>query len=138
MFFALTQTLDAPSPTLNDLAGLSRQEAAARLMQFGPNELPSARPRNFAQLVLGALREPMLLLLVICAGTYFALGDLKDAAVLTVFVLAVIAITLVQERKTERALDALRDLSSPRALVIRDGQQQRISGKEVVPGDLIV
>src|SRR5690349_22390120 len=80
----------------------------------------------------------MLLLLLACGAIYFALGDVREAFVLMLFVVVVIAITLYQERKTERALDALRDLSSPRALVIRDGQHQRIAGREVVPGDLLV
>ena len=69
---------------------------------------------------------------------YFLLGDLQEALVLMGFVLVVMGITFYQERKTERALDALRDLSSPRALVIRDGEEKRIAGREVVPGDLIV
>ena len=52
--------------------------------------------------------------------------------------LAIIALTLVQERKSQRALEALRDLSAPRALVVRDGVEERIAGREVVPGDLLV
>ncbi len=84
------------------------------------------------------MREPMLLLLLGCAGTYFLLGDAKEAAVLGALVFVVIAIELYQERKTERALDALRDLSSPRALVVRHGEQMRIAGRDVVPGDVLI
>ena len=80
----------------------------------------------------------MLILLLACGAIYFALGDFKGASVLTGFVLVVIALTLYQERKTERALDALRDLSSPRALVIRDGETRRIPGRDVVRGDTLV
>jgi Ca2+-transporting ATPase len=84
------------------------------------------------------LREPMFLLLIAAAGIYVALGDLGEAAVLAASVVAMIGITVVQERKAERALEALRDLSSPRALVIRDGEKRRIAGAEVVRGDLVV
>jgi Ca2+-transporting ATPase len=125
-------------PDFGSLTGLTEQDAAARLRQAGYNELPSAGPRSIFRITLGVLSEPMLLLLLACGAIYFALGDVREASVLMLFVLVVIAITLYQERKTERALDALRDLSSPRALVIRDGQHQRIAGREVVPGDLLV
>lgn len=66
------------------------------------------------------------------------MGELSDALMLLAFVFVVISITIIQERRTERALDALRGLSSPRALVIRDGQQRRIAGREVVRGDQIL
>ena len=80
----------------------------------------------------------MFLLLVAGSLIYSILGDLQEALMLMGFVFVVMGITLYQERKTERALEALRDLSSPRALVIRDGVHKRIPGREVVPGDLIV
>jgi len=80
----------------------------------------------------------MFLLLVAGSLIYLILGDLQEALMLMGFVFVVMGITLYQERKTERALEALRDLSSPRALVIRDSVHKRIPGREVVPGDLIV
>jgi P-type Ca2+ transporter type 2C len=84
------------------------------------------------------VREPMFLLLGVGAALYFALGDWVEALILLASVLAVMAITIYQERRTESALEALRDLSSPRALVVRDGEPRRISGREVVPGDLML
>jgi Ca2+-transporting ATPase len=80
----------------------------------------------------------MFLLLVAGELVYLLLGDLQEALMLMGFVLVVMGITFYQERKTERTLEALRDLSSPRALVIREGRERRIAGREVVPGDLIV
>jgi Ca2+-transporting ATPase len=128
-----------PQPVASDrLTGLSKQEAASRLRQFGYNELPAAKPRTLLQIAGSVLREPMLALLLVALIIYFLLGDSREAAILGVFVFAVIGITLYQERKAERALDALRDLSSPRALVIRDGERARIAGREVVPGDLLI
>jgi len=82
--------------------------------------------------------EPMFLLLMAASALYVALGDLREAAILAVSMLAVVGITIAQERRTDRALSKLRDLSSPRALVIRDGVEQRIAGRDVVVGDLIV
>jgi Ca2+-transporting ATPase len=104
----------------------------------GANEIPSARRRSLLWLARDVLREPMILLLVSCSAIYLALGDLREAIVLSLSVLVVVGITFFQNRKTERALEALRDLSSPRALVIRDGESRRIAGREVVRGDLIV
>jgi Ca2+-transporting ATPase len=120
------------------VAGLSGQEAARRLREAGFNELPSSKPKNLLRITGEILREPMLLLLVACSAIYFLLGDVREALVLSVFVALVIGIEIYQQQKTERALEALRDLSSPRALVIRDGQRQRIAGREVVPGDIVV
>lgn len=125
------------------LTGLTEEEAARRLAEEGPNEIASAKPRSFLRAVWEVVKEPMLLLLV-AAGTVNVLismqepARIKEALLLFVFVFVVIGITLYQERKTERALEALRDLSSPRALVLRGGAQRRIPGREVVRGDLIL
>jgi Ca2+-transporting ATPase len=118
--------------------GLSTVEALARLTRDGPNELPSARPRSLVAIGLGVVREPMFLLLIASGAIYLLLGDLAEALALLGAVFLVIGITLYQEHKTERALEALRDLSSPRALVIRDGEPRRIAGRDVVRGDLVV
>lgn len=118
--------------------GLSEDEASKLLKDVGHNELPSAKPRSVLAIALEVFREPMFLLLVAGGLVYLLLGDLQEALMLMGFVLVVIGITFYQERKTERALEALRDLSSPRALVIREGEEKRIAGRDVVPGDLII
>ena len=110
------------SPDILDLsgfAGLSEAEAARRLEVEGPNELPSSQPRGMLAIALEVAREPMFVLLVAAGSLYLAMGKLGDALMLLGFVFVVMGITVVQERRTERALDALRDLSSPRALVVR-------------------
>ncbi|NTU44116.1 MAG: cation-translocating P-type ATPase [Chlorobiaceae bacterium] len=121
-----------------EFVGLSDAEAAARLASDGYNELPSSGRRNLFILAFGVVREPMFLLLVACGAVYLVLGDLYEALMLLGFVFFVMALTLYQERKTEHALEALKDLSSPRASVIRDRAQRRIAGREVVKGDLLV
>ncbi|OPY12790.1 MAG: Calcium-transporting ATPase 1 [Syntrophus sp. PtaB.Bin001] len=118
--------------------GLSEAEAAKRLKEEGYNELPSSRRRSIWTIAFEVVREPMFLLLVACGIIYFFLGDVHEALMLLGFVVVVMGITLYQERKTERALEALRDLSSPRALVIRDGIERRIAGREIVRGDILV
>jgi Ca2+-transporting ATPase len=122
----------------HEAAGLSAAEAARRLAAEGPNSLPSTDRRSGAAIVLGVLREPMFALLVAAAGVYLLLGDLREALVLAASIVVVMAITVVQERKAERALEALRDLSSPRALVVRDGAVRRIAGSAVARGDLLL
>jgi P-type Ca2+ transporter type 2C len=123
---------------IEDLVGLHEVDAKARLQQDGPNELAAQQKRNLLVIVLEVVREPMFLMLVAAGVVYLLLGEPTDALMLLGFVFVVMTITIVQARRTEHALEALRDLSSPRALVIRDGQRRRIAGREVVAGDLVV
>jgi Ca2+-transporting ATPase len=123
---------------MRPFAGLGEADAQARLRAEGYNELPQPDRRTPFRIALEVLREPMLSLLLVGGIIYLALGDLKEAIVLVVFATMSIVITVVQETRTERVLEALRDLTSPRALVIRDGKRRRIAGREVVRGDLIV
>lgn len=119
-------------------AGLSEAEARLRLQQEGYNELPRSERRTPWRIVLDVLREPMLALLL-CGGiVYLLLGDLREALLLLAFGAISIVITIVQEARTERVLEALRELTSPRALVVRDGERRRIAGRDVVRGDLLV
>jgi Ca2+-transporting ATPase len=126
-------------PTTDPAAprGLGEAEAARRLAADGPNTLARDARRGLGALLLDVAREPMFLLLLACAAIYLALGDLQEAAILLVCVTAVLTITIVQARRTDRAVAALRDLSSPRALVLRDGRERRVAGAEVVRGDLV-
>jgi len=118
--------------------GLPQAEAHVRLRAEGANELPTAGQRNILAIALEVLREPMFLLLVAAGAIYLLLGDVSDALMLLGFVFVVMGITIYQEYKTERVLEALRDLTSPRALVLRDGIERRIAGREVVRGDILI
>jgi Ca2+-transporting ATPase len=131
----------SPRPDAADFpgfAGLTEAEARQRLESEGPNELPSSSERGVATIALEVAREPMFMLLVAAGSLYLLMGKLGDALMLLGFVFVVMGITVVQERRTERALEALRDLSSPRALVMRDGRRRRIAGREVVRGDVLL
>jgi Ca2+-transporting ATPase len=123
---------EAPAP------GLTEAEAEVRLAAEGPNELSREQKHGFLAAAGAVLKEPMLLLLLGAGGIYLVLGDHTEALTLLSFVGVVITITIAQERKTENALAALRDLSSPRALVVREGRRRRIPGREVVRDDLLV
>jgi len=121
-----------------DLSGLTKDEAERRLESDGPNLLPSAKPRNFLQQFISVVREPMLSLIVAAGLINFFVSEILDASVLMLTVFIIVGISLYQSSRTERALIALRDLSSPRALVVRDGIEERIPGKDVVRGDLVI
>ena len=126
-----------PKPLRLDL-GLTEAVVQSRLRDEGFNELPRQNKRTPFRIITEVIREPMLALLLGGGVIYLLLGDLKDAIILMVFAMMSIVITVVQEARTENVLEALRDLTSPRALVIRDGLRARIAGREVVRGDLIV
>jgi P-type Ca2+ transporter type 2C len=123
---------------LPSLDGLSQEAARARLASDGPNELPSRSNASFLRTALGVVREPMILLLIATGVLYLVLGDHEEAILLLGSIVLIVVIELYQERRTERTLAALRDLSSPRALVIRDGQRQRIASREVVVDDVVL
>jgi Ca2+-transporting ATPase len=118
--------------------GLTHEEAGEILKRDGYNELASAKKRTILDTALETMREPMFLLLLACGILYLFVGDMEGALMLLAFVFLVIGITIYQERKVERALEALRDLSSPRALVVRDGKQVMIPGRELVRGDVVI
>lgn len=123
---------------IKKLTGLTEGEARTALEKYGFNELPSAKKRSIMKIVMEVFQEPMFILLVTAGSVYLMLGSTEEAFLLLGFVFVIIGITIYQENKTENALDALRKMSSPRALVIRDGKQKRIPGVEVVPKDIII
>ena len=127
-----------PADSADAALGLSQAEALQRLTQDGPNELSASRPKGVLRLLGDVVLEPMFLLLVACGAIYMALGNRSEALMLLGFVFVVMGITFFQQRRTERSLEALRDLSSPRALVLRDGQTRRIAGRELVCGDIVL
>jgi len=118
--------------------GLTTKQALEKLKQYGYNELPLNKPKNLLQIAIGVIKEPMFILLVCCGLLYVILGDYTEGSILLAWVFISIFITFYQHQKTDKAIEALKKLSSPRALVIRDGNEIRISGREVVSGDIII
>lgn len=120
------------------LTGLSTDEVVLRQNRDGFNELPTQGKRKSIEILFGVLKEPMFLLLIACGALYLLSGEFQEAMMLLGFVFVIVGITFFQERKTERALEALKDLSSPRAYVLRNGEKTRISGREVVCDDILL
>ncbi len=123
---------------IKNLKGLSGQEAEDRLKRDGYNELLSSEKRGFWKIIKDVFKEPMLALLTVCGVFYLFLGSVEEAAILLASIVFIAIITVYQENKTENALEALKSMSSPRALVVRGGAQKRIPGREVVKGDIII
>jgi Ca2+-transporting ATPase len=127
-----------PDKTISAADGLSEADAKQRLAKDGPNELPRSKRRGVLTLMREIASEPMFLLLVACGIIYLVLGDRQGALMLLVFVLVVMSISFVQQRRSERSLDALRDLANPRALALRDGKAVHIAARELVVGDIVL
>lgn len=118
--------------------GLSETEAEKRLKTEGFNSLPQDKQKGFFQILLSTLKEPMFLLLIVSVVIYFILGNHREALALTFSISIIIGISFFQNRKTEKALTALKELSEPMAKVIRDGKSQVILAKNLVPGDILI
>lgn len=119
-------------------AGLSSKQAVLNLKLYGFNELPSSKKSVFFSFLFKLFQEPMFLFLMIGAGLYFFLGSKIEGMMLLSFILVIMALTSYQQNKSDKAILSLHNLSSPRALVVRDGVCVRIAGREVVPDDIIV
>lgn len=126
-----------PQPILTQ-PGLSNEEAADRLRTQGPNEIVPAGQRGLGQIVRSVATEPMFLLLLVAASVYLVLGDLGEGLLLAGFALATVALVVWQERRSEQALRALREMGAPQARVLRGGQVQRIPARELVTDELVL
>jgi len=122
----------------SQIIGLTSKQASKSLRENGYNELPKEGKRSPIAIILSVISEPMFALLLSAAGVYLLIGSLQESLILCAFALLSVGITIVQEWRSEKVLEALRDLTSPRALVVRDGIPQRIAGREVVMDDLII
>ncbi len=124
--------------TTTDLPSLSEEEAGARMRQWGPNRMPDPQGHTILHTVMEVAREPMFVLLLVAAAIYLALGDTGEGLLLGGFALVTVGLVVWQGWRRERALQALRDMSSPQVQVLRDGRWQRRSAAELVPGDCIL
>jgi Ca2+-transporting ATPase len=118
--------------------GLTTKEAQIELSKGEFNELPNSETKSVLEIALGVVKEPMFMLLLACGILYLIIGDYREGIILFSSILIIIFITFYNRNKTEKALDALKKISSPRTLVLRDGKQKRIPSRELVMGDLMV
>lgn len=121
-----------------NMAGLTTAEAKRLQEQYGKNELTQQKKGSFFKKALHIICEPMFLLLIVAAVIYFILGEPRDGAIMLIFVVGIISIDIIQEWKTDKTLNALKDLSAPHITVIRDGLEQTIASADLVPGDLMM
>lgn len=124
--------------TTTNTAGLTTSEARKLQERFGKNELTQQKKESFLKKTFHIICEPMFLLLLVAAGIYFLLGEPRDGIIMLIFVVGIISIDVIQEWKTDRTLNALKDLSAPHIQVLRDGREQTIPSAELVPGDLMM
>ncbi len=124
--------------TIPPRIGLTTEEAQKRQEQYGKNELKAEKKETFFHKLLHVLKEPMFMLLLTAAVIYFVLGEPRDGAIMLIFVIGVIGIDVIQEWKTDQTLNALKDLSTPRITVLRDGRESEIASADLVPGDLML
>ncbi len=121
-----------------NFTGLSSDEAKKMQDKYGKNELTLQKKESFIKKVFNIIREPMFLLLIVAAVIYFILGEPRDGAIMLIFVIGIISIDVIQEWKTDKTLNALKDLSAPHVKVIRDGHETVIASADLVPGDLMM
>ncbi|MDD4582735.1 MAG: cation-translocating P-type ATPase [Eubacteriales bacterium] len=120
------------------MVGLTSAKAKRLQQQYGKNELTPQKKEIFFKKVLHIICEPMFLLLIVAAIIYFILGEPRDGAIMLIFVIGIISIDVIQEWKTDKTLNALKDLSAPHVTVIRDGKETVIASTDLVPGDLMM
>lgn len=121
-----------------DIIGLTSEQARQRQAQYGKNELTPEKKPSFLRKALRTIAQPMFILLLLTAIIYFILGDPQDGGLMLIFVVVVISIDVIQQWKTDRTLNALKDLSAPRISVIRDRSIQVIDSTDLVPGDMML
>lgn len=121
-----------------NMAGLSSAEAKKLQDRYGKNELAPQKKESFIKKIFHIICEPMFLLLIVAAVIYFILGEPRDGAIMLIFVIGIISIDVIQEWKTDKTLNALKDLSAPHVTVIRDGKETVIASSDLVPGDLMM
>ena len=117
--------------------GLTEGEAFRRLRQNGRNEMRAARKKTKIQLFLEQLKDPLIYILLIAAVVSILLGEVSDALIIGTVVLVNALVGMLQEGKARKALEALRKLTTPRTIVIRDGIRREIPAAELVAGDLV-
>ena len=117
--------------------GLSSEKVEELQEKYGKNVLTEVKKDPLIIKIIKIICEPMFLLLIVTSMVYFILGEYRDGIIMFSFLFIIIIIDIVQEVKTDRTLQALKDLSEPKITALRDGERVEISSTELVPGDVI-
>lgn len=118
--------------------GLSSTEALRRLEKYGKNKLETKKKKTLFKQFLSQLKDVMIYILIIAAIISAFLGEISDALIILLVIIINAVIGVIQEFKAEKALDALKELSTPKALVKRDGSLKEILSEDIVPGDIVI
>lgn len=130
--------IDAFDQLRSDAGGLSSDEAAKRLEEFGPNELQVKGRVSPWTILLEQFKNILIIILLLATALSAFLGHGVEAIAITVIVLFAVILGFIQEFRAERAIEALREMAAPLATVVRDGRDERIPARDLVPGDLIL
>ena len=123
---------------LDEKNGLSSNEALRRLEKYGKNKLETKKKKTLFKQFLSQLKDVMIYILIIAAIISAFLGEISDALIILLVIIINAVIGVIQESKAEKALDALKELSTPKALVKRDGSLKEILSEDIVPGDIVI
>ncbi|MGN0026866.1 MAG: cation-translocating P-type ATPase, partial [Clostridium sp.] len=132
-----------PKEVINELStdlinGLSSSEAKLRLTKYGLNKIQGKKKKSIFQLFLAQINDIMIYILLIAAIISFVVGEVSDSIIILIVILINAIIGVIQESKAEKALEALKSMSTPKAIVKRDGNIIEIPSEEVVIGDIII
>ncbi len=119
-------------------AGLSQEEALKRLQQYGPNELKKEKGTSPIKLFIEQFKDLLIIILLIATGLSIYLGEVTDAIVILAIVIACAVLGFVEEYRSEKALEALKKMTAPTAVVLRDGKEVKVNAAEIVPGDVVL
>jgi P-type Ca2+ transporter type 2C len=129
----------APAVAAAELShGLSEGEANRLLAYFGPNDIPSDKEHGLIKIILDVMKEPMFLLLVAAAVIYTTIGEKAESLLVASFAALTIVLVIIQQNRSEKAIQALQSLAAPTARVMRGGREQRIAARDLVPGDILL
>ena len=134
------KTVDTVVTEINTdvINGLSNEEVLKRKEQYGLNKLKGKKKKTILQMVFAQLNDVLIYILLVAAVISFALGEVSDAAVIAVVIIINAVVGVVQESKAEKSLEALKKLTTPKAIVKRNGEITEIQSEELVPGDIII
>jgi len=127
---------------LNELSteenGLSQEEAAKRLSEYGLNELKKEKGRSPIKLFLTQFTDILIIILLIATGLSLAIGEAIDALIIFAIVISSALLGFVEEYRSEKAVEALKKMTAPTAIVLRDGKEVKIPAGQIVPGDIVL
>lgn len=132
------ETTDVLGALAGSLDGLSRDEAARRFERYGPNQLPAAARQHPILRFLAQFNNALIYFLLSAAVAASLLGHVVDGTVIVIVVLVNAIVGFVQEGKAEEALNAIRDMIAPHAVVVRDGERHSVDARDIVPGDIVM